>query len=169
MSDLNFWISQLKEDTSLKYWNKEFLERVYSAVSYQELGEIGLIILKGMPQPIAQVCGPITSGGLGSIEKNLDVINRTIRKLTSNGSIVFNQMPFEQPMQDMQRTSTLPVEETYQSLLNDCYLPLFNSGLIRRLYFIYGWRFSFGAKWEHQKAQELGIATHYLEKDFHLK
>jgi len=169
MLDLTFFEDRLGEDVSLRYWNRERLQSVFSADSYKEMANLALNFLRDMPKPIGQVCGPITTGGLGSIELNLDVFNRTIRKLMEWGEVIFNQMPFEYPMQNLRMRSKLPGEETDALLLNEFYLPIFNSGLVKRLYFIRGWESSFGARWEHQKAKELGINRLYLETGFHLK
>lgn len=161
--------SMLGRDASLVYWNKDHLHAVFSAISYDEMGEVALDILRNMPQPISQVCGPISTGGYDSIEKNIDALNRTILKLVYNGKAVFNQIPFEGPMQDLKERSRLSPEEARLELLKDFYLPVFESGLVRKLYFIHGWESSFGARWENEQAERLGIEVKYLEKGFHTK
>ena len=153
---------------SFKYWNQGHLEAIKRAQSYAELGEIALEHLIMMPNPITQVCGPISTGGYGSVEKNLEVFDTTIRKLMSNGEIIFNQMPFEWPMQELKKKGRLPGNEANLSVLTGFYLPIFKSGLISRLSFIYGWESSFGARWEHDMTKEFGFEIKYLPRDFHL-
>ena len=169
MLELRDLEARLSTDPTLRYWDRKLLRRVFSVGTYSELGKLALGLAEKMPKPIMQVCGPIATGGLNSVEKNLDVLNRTIRKLTLNGEVIFNQMPFEWPMQELRRKSTLSVEETGNMLLNDFYLPVFESGLISGLHFIYCWESSYGARREHGQAERLGIDISYLEKDFHLK
>ena len=122
-----------------------------------------------MPQPVSQVCGPISTGGYDSIEKNIDALNRTILKLVYNGKAVFNQIPFEGPMQDLKGRGNLPETQAQVLLLHGFYAPVFESGLVKKLHFIQGWESSFGANWEHQQAKRLGIEISYLKKGFHTK
>jgi hypothetical protein len=156
----------LSGDASLRYWNEKHLESISIAESYHELGKVAFDILRIMPIPISQVCGPISSGGEGSLEKNLKIFEETIKKLALRGENMFNQIPFEKPMQNIKEKSNLPYMETGLKLLNDFYLPIFRSGMVSRLYFIHGWESSFGARWEHDRAKELNIKINYLSKDF---
>lgn len=97
---------------------------------------------------------------MGSIEKNLDIFNSAIKKLQGEGLIVFDQMPFEIPMQVLK--SKFSKEKIGEDILNYFYLPIFNSGNITTFYFLPTWQTSLGAKWEHEKAKELGIKIVYL-------
>lgn len=69
-----------------KYWTEEDLEAVKNAKDFKELYLIADKILKIMPQPIVQVCGPIGTGGLGNVEDNLKAFDETIRSLQDRGS-----------------------------------------------------------------------------------
>ena len=42
-------------------------------------------IISKMPKPFVQVCGPIATGGLGSIEANLNTFNETIKNYKTKG------------------------------------------------------------------------------------
>ncbi len=161
--------ARLGVDESLKYWDKTSLRAAFSSISYGEMKEVALDILRSMPQPISQVCGPISTGGYGSIERNIEAFSKTILKLTSNGEVVFNQMPFEVPMQDLKGRGNLPETQAQVLLLHGFYAPVFESGLVKKLHFIQGWESSFGANWEHQQAKRLGIEISYLKKGFHTK
>ncbi len=143
-----------------KYWTEEDLKGVKDAKDFKELFVIADRVLRRMPQPIVQVCGPIGTGGLGTVEANLEAFDKTIRHLQEKGLNVFDQMPFEWPMQVMKMKLDLT---TYpEMILSDFYEPIFNSGLVKELYFMPDWQSSKGATWEHEKAKQLGIKINYL-------
>lgn len=145
---------------SFKHWTDENHKDLLKSSTYKELLSIALDVLGRMPQPIGQVCGPISTGGAGSIEENLKAFDNTIRKLQESGHNVFNQMPFEEPMQIIKESRE---SEGYDdSLLEDFYLPIFESGLVHRLFFMPDWQSSYGAKWEHQQGKKLGLEIVYL-------
>jgi hypothetical protein len=143
-----------------KYWTEEDLKAVKEAKDFKELYVIAEKVLKRMPSPIVQVCGPIGTGGLGSVEKNLEAFDATIRSLQDKGLNVFDQMPFEWPMQVMKMKLDLSVYP--EAILDDFYSPIFNSGLIKEFYFMPNWQSSKGANWEHNEANRLGIKVSYL-------
>lgn len=143
-----------------KYWTEEDLQAVKDAKDFKELYIIAQRVLERMPQPIVQICGPIGTGGLGTVEANLEAFDKTIRSLQEKGLNVFDQMPFEWPMQVLKMKldqSAYPHE-----ILSDFYEPIFNSGLVKEFYFMSDWQSSKGATWEHKKAQDLGIKINYL-------
>ena len=142
-----------------KYFTEKDLHGLTLAGNFRDLSKIALEIIKRMPQPVVQVCGPMTTGGKGTLEENLAVFGETIKTLTERGEYVFNQMPFESPMQRMK------TEDWYKGgsqILDGFYLPIFESGFIKTLYFIEGWEESVGASWEHEQALRLGIGIVYL-------
>ncbi len=147
-------------------WKQPHLELLDKAENFSELKDIAIEVVKAMPQPIGQVCGPISTGGLGSIEENLKMMDKTILKLNDQQKNIFNQSPFEIPMQSMKTKLGTSLIEANQKLLDDFYLPIFESGHIKTLYFISGWESSHGARWEHEKAKELGIDIVYLPENF---
>ncbi len=143
------------------YWtDKDTLELEQSENMPQMLA-IALRVLNRMPQPVGQVCGPISTGGKGSILENLVAFNETIVFMQAEGQNIFDQMPFEEPMQRVK--VSLPPNTYATSLLTDFYLPIFNSGLIKKLYFMPDWQSSYGAKWEHEQAEKLGIEIEYIK------
>lgn len=150
---------KLNPETS-KYWDAEDVLALEQAKSMEQLCDIAFIILRKMPQPIGQVCGPIGSGGAGSVAKNLEIFNDTVVVLQTEGKIIFDQMPFEDPIQEFKKFP--PVSEDVFIILDKFYLPIFESGLIKKVYFMKGWESSNGAKWEHEQAQKLGIEIEYL-------
>ncbi len=144
-----------------KYWTKEDWENLEKVELVGDLYIIAQSIIFRMPKPFVQVCGPIATGGLNSIKANLNAFNETIKKLQSQGLNIFDQMPFEEPMQKLKK-KIISEGEAVNSILTDFYYPIFKSGLISAFYFMPGWQTSFGAKCEHKKAKELGIKIVYL-------
>ena len=147
-------------NVTLQYWTPEdfaALEKVDTAAG---IFQVALRIISRMPKPFGQVCGPIGTGGFGDVMLNLHAFNETIHSLQAQGVHVFDQMPFEMPMQRIKEN--LKPGEYPESILTDFYLPLFKSGYITRFYFMPNWKTSHGAQWEHGLAQELGIEIKYL-------
>ncbi|MGV8141707.1 MAG: hypothetical protein ACP5NW_04685 [Candidatus Woesearchaeota archaeon] len=151
---------------SLKHYTDTHYDAIKNATTYEELMAIALDVLKGMPKPIAVVCGPISTGGLGNIAQNLRIFDEVIIKLADEGHNIFNQMPFEKPIQALREKYSTDIKEQNQIILDRFYLTIYNSGLITKMFFIHGWESSHGAKWERNIAQNRGIETIDLPKDF---
>lgn len=143
-----------------QYWAEEDFISLQEAQTIQEVFEVAQNIISRMPDGLAQVCGPITSGGKGSVEENLKELDKTIDRLQEQGVHIFDQMPFEQPFRKIayRKTST----EHHDDVLNHFYEPIFKLGKIKTFYFLQGWESSKGANWEYQKAKELGIEIKFL-------
>lgn len=142
------------------YWEEEDVEQLAHARTFEDLRQIATRVLRRMPQPIAQVCGPISTGSTGTIGENLERLHGAIEKLKANGVSVFNQVPFEMPMQ---RIKSYRPDAGNVTLLNEFYLPLFKSRFVDTLYFLPGWESSQGASWEHEQALRLGLDIVYLD------
>ncbi len=145
---------------TMKYWSEADREAIKYAKDFKDLYLVAERILARMPKPIVQVCGPIGTGGLGNPKDNLEAFDSEIKKLQAKGLNVFDQMPFEWPMQAMKFKLEMGVYP--ESILTDFYLPIFDSGYISEFYFMTNWQSSKGATWEHKKAIELGIKISYL-------
>lgn len=143
-----------------RYWTSQDRKDIKHAQTFKGLARVGCRILRRMPSPVGQVCGPITTGGAGSVAKNILVFQNAIEDLQRSGKNVFNQLAFEKPlwkiMKEFPRQWGRPNKKDLQ-LLEQFYGTLFGSGLIKTFYFIPGWEYSFGACWEYGKANELGI------------
>lgn len=109
---------------------------------------------------LGMVCGPITTGGLGSVEANLKKFEETINSLVSAGVPLFSQLPYEDAMHRIMQTPYYKQEERH--LLDSFYLPIFESRLVGTHYFMSTWASSIGATWEHNQALRLGIHRVYL-------
>ncbi len=144
-------------DITKQYWTSEDFIELEKADTVASMYAIARRVIDRMPKPVVEVCGPIASGGLGSLEANLGLFNKTIKELQAKGLHVFDQMPFEMPMQALKKKLAHPSE-----ILDGFYLPLFESKDISALYFMPNWQSSFGSNWEHDLAQKLGIEIIYL-------
>lgn len=143
------------------YLTERDLRSLKRAKTFEDLLKIAFRALRRMPQPIGMVSGPISeTGGLMSVEKNIDLFSRTIRQLVDKGLDIFDQMPFEEHMWRIMGNKRY--YQGHDHLLRAFYKPIFESGLIAAVHFIKGWETSFGAKWEHDLAKKLGIKIVYL-------
>lgn len=145
-----------------KFLQEKHVQACHSAQSFAQLAEIALEVIGAMPRPIGQVCGPISTGGRGTIEANLQAFREAINWLTGRGEIVFDQMPFESHIFRI-------IDGGYNTrvnnqLLNDFYGPIFTSGMVTTFFFIPGWESSHGATWEHEEAQEHRHRIVYLHE-----
>ncbi len=143
------------------YFTLQDKEALMQAKQFSELYFVAQGILERMLKPIGQVCGPISTGGTGSPERNLKRLAETINSLTAKGLIIFNQMPFQDPMA---RILLSYKEDGPMRLLEEFYLPVFKSGSVSILYFLSDWQTLRGASWEHAQALRLGINIIYLSE-----
>ncbi|MGV8172120.1 MAG: hypothetical protein ACP5OA_05505 [Candidatus Woesearchaeota archaeon] len=151
---------------SLKHYKDIHYDAIKNAETYEELLVIALDILNDMPGPIGAVCGPISTGGLGSTAQNLKIFDEVIIKLADEGYTIFNQMPFEKSIQALREKYSTDIKEQNQIILDRFYLKIYNSGLITKMFFIHGWESSHGASWERNIAQNSGIEIIDLPKNF---
>ncbi len=141
------------------YWTGEDFEASMHAEDCKDLFVIVEKILARMPDGLLQVCGPISTGGFGSVEKNLFRFDEKIKELQAEGRPVFDQMYLEAPIMMLRNKGER--QNFHMEILNDLYLPIFKSGKISKVYFLKGWESSQGATWEHNLAKELGFEIEY--------
>jgi len=134
---------------------KKELLTIKNAETFNELVSIGITILNRMNQPIAQVCGPISTGGTGSVKKNLDIFSDMIKLLNKKGINVFNQLPFERTFDKIMRNYKIIGYDS--PILEEFYKPIFKSGKIKKIYLLPGWKKSVGTRWEYNFAKKLKI------------
>lgn len=129
------------------------------AETFEDLAEIAINIIKEMSKsglPIVEICGPISTGGLGSLEKNLARFENAIEKAIKNGLQVFNQAPFEVAIKRL--SDKYPKTDGYcMSILDIFYRKVFESGYIKIALFLPDWQSSRGATWERKTVSDLGI------------
>lgn len=144
------------------YWKDDHYKELEKVKTFKEMLKIAFDILESMPKPITQVCGPISTGGKGSIEENLKMFPKAAEWLSRKGYNVFSQTPFESPIERVKHNySGYPY-----ALLEEFYQPIFESKMINTFAFLPGWQLSTGAKWEHEQAEKLGIKILYLPEDW---
>lgn len=146
-------------DKTKEYWEEKDWQDLEKAQNIKDLYIIAERVIGRMPKPMSSVCGPIATGGFGSIDKNLELFNSEIIRLQKSGVNVFDQMPFEEMMQKLK--NKMGLDQCCKSIVDDFYTRIFKSGYISDFYFIKGWETSNGAKWEHDIAQKLGIKIIY--------
>ncbi len=151
-----------------RYYSENALRRIKSAKNYQELLIVAIEVLDAMRdqnprKPIAMVCGPISTGGMNSREANLRIFSRAIDRISTDGLLVFSQMPFEDDMGRIYKSD--PALQVLK-LLEEFYLPIFELRFIKLLCFLPGWEKSVGASWEHKQAKTLGIPIIYLADSY---
>jgi hypothetical protein len=146
------------------------LRECKNADSFAELVPIAIDELKKFADGAEVVCGPITTGGRGSIEANLAVFNGSIRALQQEGRPVFNQVPYEERFFFFKKrwlaADPTRAGQYYMPILEEFYLPIFQTGLIKRGWFIPGWESSFGTRWERKTLPEHGAEIHDLTTDW---
>ena len=135
------------------------LEEIRQAETFEELLVVARRIIERVPNPACMVCGPITTGGMGSQRANVKILTTVIDDLRAEGKNVFNQLIFEAAMMRIKET---PYYKGALHLLETFYRPVFRSGRLKKLYFVPAWGSSFGASWEHEEARRLGIEIVYI-------
>lgn len=142
-----------------EYWTEDDLKLLDKVDNLSDMYKIAIRVIDRMPKPVVQVCGPISTGGVGSIPGNIEVLNNKINELIDKGINVFDQAIFEDATGRM--TEKLSKDEYFADVLTEFYFPLFKLGYINELYFLPDWQTSRGATWEHEQAQKLGIKIVY--------
>ncbi len=147
-------------------WTPDLRAAMTAAGTFVEMRTVALEILPRHAQPLGMLCGPISSGGEGTIDLNLAIFNRAIPLLRAEGRILFNQIPFEPQMHRI-----IGADNGYylgpEQLLEEFYLPIFESGFLRFLIFLPTWPTSVGATWEHSQAERLGIPKVYQSQEWY--
>lgn len=127
-------------------WIRSKAKQAESLQGFAKLAEAELMELGG---DVALVCGPISTGGLGSIEENLGVFNATIATLRRTDPAVFDTLPFEAGIVDQriawEKNPANAGKPFSTALMTEFYGPLFRQPSITHAYFIPGWEASFGA------------------------
>lgn len=144
----------------MEHWTDIEREALKSASTLEEMAEIALSVLRRMKSnkhQVVQICGPMSTGGLGNLKLNMERFRLAVRKATDQGLIVFNQLPFQEAI--IRITGYREGEEYYVAILEVLYRKIFESGYINRTFFLPGWQDSVGASWERKLLKKLGIPT----------
>ncbi len=139
----------------IHYWDEEDKKSLETAETLHDLLNTALCVLKKMPQPIVEVCGPMSTGGAGDLTANLKRFKNAVDVLFESGVTVFDQIPFQDAM--MRITSHDAAVNYNTDLLDIFYNGIFSSGHIKKAYFLPEWQSSKGARWEREFLQALPI------------
>jgi hypothetical protein len=137
--------------------------------TFEELADVGVQELRKFHHGGGFVCGPISTGGLGSMEKNNEVFQATIAYLQAKGEEVFNQHPYEEAMIRLREEWWKQPENTGKyctPIMDVFYARVFDTGLITKAWFIPGWESSVGARWEREYYSRSGVEIVDLTPEF---
>lgn len=128
----------------------EELEALKAANTFDELADIALVFLarvRAAHQEVVQICGPMSTGGCGSFEGNMERFNRAVAVAVEKGVVVFNQVLFQEAMI---RICAWKDGDPYpEGLLTIFYQRVLSSGHITKGLFLSDWESSRGARWEY--------------------
>lgn len=150
-------------------WTLKQYEMLDEAKTFDDAFEIALQVINNQCTNIAcmtQVCGPISTGGYGTVDRNLLAFHYTIQKLKKD-QLVFDQMPFEPLFHRIHAEWIVNNPGKYMhDILDKFYLPLFERGHIKKFAFMHNYESSQGALWEHEQAIRLNMEKQYLPEGF---
>lgn len=145
------------------YWIEHSLTAMSEAQSFVELGAIAVGVLLRFPEgahgSIVQVCGPVSTGGFHSRQRNYLILGDAVRLLREDWRHAFDQTPLEDAVSRLSgEWRGKPGNTGYcWPILEDVYRPLFESRLIGTLFFLPGWEMSAGSCWERSMGIALGL------------
>ena len=152
--------------------NEDQKTRINEAINFQELLLVGMEVLNNTiahhGEGLVEVCGPISTGGVGSREGNLEIFSDVVDRLKNDGHIIFDAVIFEKKIDRLTPLFMEEDEDYCWALLNEFYLPIFESGAIEKFFFIHGWESSTWTTWEMEQAKRLDIPFVLLSERFHL-
>jgi hypothetical protein len=142
-----------------EYWEvyKEDLEMASTMGYLAAVANSVLFRMKKSKGPrIVQICGPMTTGGLGSQEANMLRFKRAIVVAEHHGLAVFNQIYLEDAINRI--TGYKAGGEYFVDILEILYRKIFESGYVNKVLFLPDWQSSVGACWERELLMKLGIS-----------
>lgn len=147
---------------------EQFAKECAKADSFSELVPLAIAELQKFSDGAEVVCGPISTGGRGNVDTNLKVFSASIAKLQDEGRPIFSQVPYEERIftfrKRWQESDSSRNGQYYMPILDEFYYPLFQTGLIKKGWFIPGWESSFGARWEREQITGIGAEIEDLSE-----
>lgn len=127
-----------KDVVSREEWLEWEEAALREAVSFQHLVEIAIGVLQFLHlkhgTEIIQICGPMTTGGLGQQEANMQVFGLAVRRAKENGLAVFNQIPFQDAVTRIVNKQQQGKKHHKVGLLHRHSRGLLSAGFLIRLY-----------------------------------
>ncbi len=155
------------------FWKSRHIAAAKKVKSFTELAELALAILSQFNDSVVMVSGPISTGGRGSIEKNIEAFAKTKAHLEKRGHLVFSQTPVQETIarlaKEWRKANNKPLNRYCRPILTEFYLPIFKSGRVVKMFFRPDWKSSIGSRWERKKARLLRIEIEDLGPRFDKK
>jgi hypothetical protein len=125
--------------------------------TFNELAQIAANELEKIGDCVV-ICGPISTGGFGNVQANIDALNKTVRYFRGCGHVVFDNLIFEvhiaRLMQDWKKKGNTGY---CTPILEDFYQIVYQTGYIKKAFFLPNWETSFGATWERENLPKWDI------------
>ena len=141
------------------YWTVAERTALEKISSWDDMIPVALGILRRMSaleKPIVQICGPMTTGGRGSLAANMAFFKRAQLVASNHGLVIFDQTPFQDAM--IRLSSEWGKRQEYCTpILEVFYRGVFQSGHVSALYFLPGWEGSVGSRWEREEGARLSL------------
>src|ERR1700733_11579764 len=148
-----------------KHWIQSDRMLLAEATTFKDIANVALAVMARMPDNIMMISGPISTGGMKSVEKNLKVFGGVIEILaTESGMNMFSQMPFEETMGRLCKAwrAEHKTDGYCMPILEEFYEAVFSTGRVSMLCFVHDWESSFGARWEHANYRRWNIRRAFL-------
>ena len=138
--------------------DEQELGALESAHRFDDVAKIAITMLarhRHEGQNVSMICGPMTTGGCGSFEANMEHFRKSVKVAVRYGLFVFDQTLFQDAMI---RISNWKSGAAYpQDVLEIFYRNIFESGHVDKLIFLPDWESSKGARWERSIAADLNL------------
>lgn len=105
----------------------------------------------------------MTTGGLGTLEANVEFMQAATRSLIDRGHELFDILVFHDAIMRllaMRDDSSYPYD-----LMKIFFRGMFTSGHIHAVYFLPGWESSVGSRWERDCVTQLGLPIVDLQSE----
>lgn len=141
-------------------WTDEELGALSGATSLHAIADHAvahLTRLAAMGEEVVQLCGPMSTGGLGCLERNMERFAAAVLQLHEAGYLVFNQIPLQDRI--IVATDHHAGGPYCMDILEILYRRIFESGHVVQAFFLPDWQSSTGARWEYDFVQRCGIGA----------
>ncbi len=142
------------------HWTELEIRVLEGITSFHEMIPVGVTILHKMREaddrPIFQICGPMSTGGAGSLELNMRRFILAQKVARENGLYVFDQTPFQDAMIRLSQP-WVDRKEYCTEILHIFYRGIFKTKILKGLVFLPGWESSVGTRWEREEALLHGL------------
>ena len=147
-------------------WTSGELALLEPVKNFHELADVAIGVLSRMRKhadtlankpPIVQICGPMSTGGLGRLEHNMAFFHHALKIALGRGLVVFNQIPCQTAI--IRIANWQPDKPYCQEILDIFYRKVFESRRVWETLFLPDWGTSHGASWERKLITSLGISV----------